>query len=304
MRANRRAQAQCATAMTALVFMFAHFIAGSAHALADPNRPGSNETSGRSVGSTATDSAITVRVQAGTRTPAQSSSAPPTTTYTFKRMPDTVCGALDGAGTSPTTCVDGTASFETVRTCEDGATAVDPLFRRPTDPASGLFTGPWEQVDDGGCPEDPPVTVTVSAEDFRRLPLAPSTPSFQPADGRGLVNMPLIVFTDPAPQTLATTVLGVPVTVRATPVRYVWDFGDGEAPLVTDDPGLPYPDHTVSRPYDAPGEYTVQLETTWRGEFQVAGAGPWIPVDGTATTTSPPFTTTVEEAVPRLVAEP
>nr|WP_297425458.1 PKD domain-containing protein [uncultured Actinotalea sp.] len=219
-------------------------------------------------------------------------------------MPDTVCGSLDGAGTSPTTCVDGTASFETVRTCEDGATAVDPLFRRPTDPASGLFTGPWEQVDDGGCPEDPPVTVTVSAEDFRRLPLAPSTPSFQPADGRGLVTMPLIVFTDPAPQTLATTVLGVPVTVRATPVRYVWDFGDGEAPLVTDDPGLPYPDHTVSRPYDAPGEYTVQLETTWRGEFQVAGAGPWIPVDGTATTTSPPFTTTVEEAVPRLVAEP
>jgi hypothetical protein len=225
-------------------------------------------------------------------------------TYTFKRMPGTVCGSLDGAGTSPTTCVDGTGSFETVRTCEDGSTAVDPLFRRPTDPATGLFTGPWEQVDDGGCPEDPPVTVTVSAEDFRRLPLTPSTPSFQPADGRGLVNMPLIVFTDPAPQTLATTVLDVPVTVRATPVRYAWDFGDGEPPLVTEDPGQPYPDHTVSRAYGSPGAYAVRLVTTWRGEFQVAGTGPWIPVDGTATTASPPFTTTVEEAVPRLVADP
>lgn len=226
------------------------------------------------------------------------------TTYAFKRLPDTVCGSLDAPGATPGLCVDGAATHEVVRTCEDGSTALDPLFRRPVDPASGLFTGPWEQVDDGGCAEDPPVTVTLSAEDFRRLPLAPSTPSYQPADGRGLVNMPLVVFTDPSPQTLTTTVLGVPVTVRATPVQFTWDFGDGGSPLVTTDPGAPYPDHTVARPYGAPGEYAVRLVTTWRGEFQVAGAGPWIPVDRTATTSSAPFTTTVEEAVPRLVSQP
>jgi hypothetical protein len=225
-------------------------------------------------------------------------------TYAFKRLPDTVCGSLDAPGATPGLCIDGAATHEVVRTCEDGSAALDPLFRRPVDPASGLFTGPWERVDDGGCAEDPPVTVTLSAEDFRRLPLAPSTPSYQPADGRGLVNMPLVVFTDPSPQTLTTTVLGVPVTVRATPVRFTWDFGDGGSPLVTTDPGAPYPDHTVARPYAAPGEYAVRLVTTWRGEFQVAGAGPWIPVDGTATTSSAPFTTTVEEAVPRLVSQP
>lgn len=225
-------------------------------------------------------------------------------TYAFKRLPATVCGSLDGAATALTMCLDGTTSLDVVRTCQDGSTALDPLFRRPTDPATGLFTGLWEQVDDGGCPEDPSVPVTLTAEDFRRLPLTASTPSYQPADGRGLVNMPLIVFTDPAPQTLTTTVLGVPVTVRAAPVQYAWDFGDGQPPLVTDDPGAPYPAHTVSRPYAVPGEYTVHLVTTWRGEFQVDGAGPWIPVQGTATTSSPPFTTTVEEAVPRLVSRP
>lgn len=265
---------------------------------------GSNGPS-RSVRSTATDSAITVAAGHGATPDAVATTGvSQRAEYAFKRLPDTVCGSLDSPGTTPSLCIDGAANHEVVRTCADGSLALDPLFRRPVDPATGLFTGPWEQVDDGGCAEDPPVTVTLTAEDFRRLPLSPSTPSYQPADGRGLVNMPLIVFTDPSPQTLTTTVLGVPVTVRATPVQYAWDFGDGAAPVVTTDPGAPYPDHTVSRSYAAPGEYAVRLVTTWRGEFQVAGAGPWIPVDGTATTSSPPFTTTVEEAVPRLVSQP
>ncbi|HEY3545841.1 MAG TPA: hypothetical protein VGK17_07085, partial [Propionicimonas sp.] len=61
---------------------------------------------------------------------------------------------------------------------------------------TGRPIGDWTQVDAGGCPEDPVAAVTLSAEDFQRLPLTPSGPSYQPADGRGLVNMPLIVFTD------------------------------------------------------------------------------------------------------------
>ncbi|EYR63953.1 hypothetical protein N866_16915 [Actinotalea ferrariae CF5-4] len=146
--------------------------------------------------------------------------------------------------------------------------------------------------------------MTLSVEEFRRLPLVASVPSIQPADGRNLVNMPLIVFTDGRPQQLATTVLGVAVIVRATPTQFSWEFGDGTAPLVTSDPGASYPDHTVSHPYPREGTYIVQLTTTWRGEFQVAGSSVWQPVDGTATTVSDPFTVTVEEAVPRLVSRP
>ncbi|EYR61766.1 hypothetical protein N866_17610, partial [Actinotalea ferrariae CF5-4] len=128
--------------------------------------------------------------------------------------------------------------------------------------------------------------------------------SYQPADGRSLVNMPLIVYTDPTPQTLTTTVLGTPVTVRATPTHYTWDFGDTQPPLTTTDPGAPYPTHTLSHPYPAPGTYTLQLTTTWHGHYQVTDTGPWTPIDGTATTTSAPITITVEEATPRLVARP
>jgi hypothetical protein len=182
--------------------------------------------------------------------------------------------------------------------CADGSARLEPLFRRSVDGSDG-----WEVVDDG-CPASSPDVVTLSVEEFRRLPLAASTPSIQPADGRNLVGMPLIVFTDATPQDLATTVVGVPVTVRATPTQFSWDFGDGSPPLVTSDPGASYPDHTVSHPFDRPGTYSVRLTTTWRGEFQVAGSGVWQPVAGTATTASAPFTVTAEEAVPRLVAEP
>ncbi|MBX9244030.1 PKD domain-containing protein [Actinotalea ferrariae] len=186
--------------------------------------------------------------------------------------------------------------------CADGAESLDPLYRRDVDPVTGEGVGPWVQVDDGGCPEDVAPTIVLSAEEFRRLPLTASVPSFQPGDGRGLVNMDLIAFTDPAPQVLTTSVLGVPVTVRATPAQFSWDFGDGSAPFVTSDPGRPWPDHTVGHPYARPGSYSVQLTTTWTGEYQVDGAGPWLVVDGTAQTTSPPFPATVEEARARLVA--
>ena len=59
----------------------------------------------------------------------------------------------------------------------------------------------------------------------------------QPVDGHGLVNVEMILVTDAAQQVLTTTILGVPVTVTATPVSYAWDLGDGSAPITTTDPG-------------------------------------------------------------------
>ncbi len=224
-------------------------------------------------------------------------------TYRSVRIPLKTCGSLAGLASSPTACIDGVANGAYTRTCADGTRALDPLFRRPID-ATGAFTGPWEQVDNGGCPEDPPATVILTAADFSRLPLTPSAPQLQPADGHGLVNADLIVYTDPATQTLSTTILGTPVTVRATPTRYAWDFGDGTPPLLTTDPGAPYPHHTVARPYTAPGTYQLTLRTTWTGTYQVNGTGPWLPVLGTALTTSPPQTAQIDEAHTVLVSNP
>ncbi len=224
--------------------------------------------------------------------------------YAHRRIPLTYCGSADGLATSPTACIDGVSGGTVSRTCADGTAALDPLFRREIDPATGAFIGPWQQVDSGGCPEDPPVTVVLTAADFSRLPLTPSAPQIQPADGRGLVNADLIVYTDPGTQTLTTTVLGVPVTVRATPTRFAWDFGDGTPALVTSDPGAPYPRQTVARPYTSPGTYRLTLSTTWAGTYQVNNSGPWFDVLGTATTVSAPRTAEIAEVHTVLVANP
>ena len=199
-------------------------------------------------------------------------------------------------------CVEGAPSAPIRWVCDDGSNAADPLFRQEIDEA-GVPVGPKYQVDDG-CPADPQAAVFVSAQDFRSLPLVASVPSYQPGSGMGLVNMELIVFTDPVVQVLATTVLGTPVSVRATPVGFSWDFGDGSVPLVTSDPGAPYPDLRVFHVYDQPGSFQVQLTTTWTGEFQVDGQGPWFPVTGTAQTVSPAFAETVVEARSHLVDGP
>ena len=216
-------------------------------------------------------------------------------------VPRRVCGSND-TGASASTCLAGIDSVDVSRICQDGSRAKDPLERLQLD-AAGREIGPWVQIDDG-CPLDIPPAVALSVEDLRRLPLSASVASYQPSTGTGLVNMELIVFTDPAPQVLPTTVLGTPVTARATPAQFSWDFGDGSEPLVTTDPGAPYPEFRVFHVYREPGDYLVQLTTTWSGQFQVDGRGPWYPVTGTAQTTSPAYPETIVEAKSHLVDGP
>lgn len=141
------------------------------------------------------------------------------------------------------------------------------------------------------CPEDEdgPTTadvVALVAQEFQRLPIAAPSITHQPDADWALVNMDFIVLTDAQVQVLETTILGVPVAVRATPVHYAWDFGDGGT-LATTDPGSPYPDHTVAHVYTSSADaVTVTLTTSWQGELQIAGSGSWLPIAGMATTTS------------------
>ena len=129
-----------------------------------------------------------------------------------------------------------------VPTCE-GLEPVPPVWRLHRDTP----TSPWQQPTlalGWTCPQDalPEFTVT----DFRRLPLAPSPVTIQPDRVEVFVNMPTIVYTDPATQPFTTTLVGFPVEVEATPTTFTWDFGDGSDPLATTSPGHPYPDHDVA----------------------------------------------------------
>ncbi|WP_250444834.1 PKD domain-containing protein [Actinotalea sp. C106] len=260
-------------------------------------------------GAEASDDSVVVgrHEQRGAGSGDAASAASPSTSSTpapeYRRIPVGFCVAEDWMdGTE--TCLGEGGTYLTPD-CEDGSDYLQPLFSRPVD-SSGAASGEWEQVDEGGCAEDAAAAqaVVLTAEQFRRLPLQPSSPVFQPADGRGLVGMDLILMTSAEPQILTTDVLGVPVTVRATPVEFAWDLGDGSDPLTTTDAGRPYPDHNVAQAYTREGTYAVTLTTTWQGEYQLAGTGPWLPVAGTATTTSAPFPTDVVSARSQLVADP
>ncbi|WP_456818199.1 hypothetical protein [Cellulomonas sp. URHB0016] len=168
-------------------------------------------------------------------------------------------------------------------------TVVDPLWMRERSTPTSQDWGPWTQVDQGGCAAD--LLPVLTAEDFRRLPLAAPTLTMQPDRGWVLVNIETIVMTDPTAQTLRTELLGHGIDVVATPTTYRYDFGDDLEPLITDSPGHPWPDHDTFHIYQRPGTRQITLTTTWHGTYRVDGSPIWRDVDGTAqtSTTSPPF---------------
>ncbi len=116
-----------------------------------------------------------------------------------------------------------------------GGPTLDPACRPSTPPAPAPA-----QTD--------PVVLTV--EDFRRLPLTPTPVHIQPDRDHTLVNMPTIVWADPTPQDLTTTLLGVTVHVHATPTTYTWDFADTTPPVTTTTPGHPWPDADITHTLD------------------------------------------------------
>jgi hypothetical protein len=119
-------------------------------------------------------------------------------------------------------------------------------------------------------------------------------------EGRTLVNLDTIVYTDES--TVSTTqvsILGFPVDVEATPMSYVWSFGDG-ATVTTMTPGKPYPAKEITHRYHKRGGVSLTLTTNYAARFRIAG-GPWQYVDGTVPITGPATPLLVREAVPVLV---
>jgi PKD repeat protein len=110
--------------------------------------------------------------------------------------------------------------------------------------------------------------------------------------------VPTNVYVDADPVTLPTELLGFPVRVRATPARFHWRFGDGTT-LTTRDSGAPYPDMTTTHTYTQPRKARITLTTIYTGEYSVAG-GPFQPIVGTATVTSPAAPLTVLAAENQL----
>lgn len=187
-----------------------------------------------------------------------------------------------------------------IPTCIDGPPVLPLWSQRRADTGASWAGLPWDLVIGYSCPED--AVPTLTAEDFRQLPIAPPALTTQPDRGWVLVNKETIVFTDPAEQVFRTELLGYGVDVIAAPTTYRYDFGDGSRDLVTDSPGHSYPDHDTFHFYESLGTVQITLTTTWSGRYRVDGSSVWHDVNGTAETSaiSAPFT--VEERRSRLVS--
>lgn len=169
----------------------------------------------------------------------------------------------------------------------------------PTDWAPLLE--PEEEVD-GVEQSDQLLPLTVSREDVQSLLVDAGGLEIQPDRSWVLVHVETIAFTGATEQILTTTVLDAPIEVRVTPESFTWDFGDGSAPLVTTDPGAPWPAHTVAHSYSAAQDsVVVTVRTEWDAVFRIPGVSPWLPVAGTVVTTESSETFEVVTATPRLV---
>ncbi|WP_159795371.1 hypothetical protein [Puerhibacterium puerhi] len=227
------------------------------------------------------------------------------------------------------TCAEGYAETVVPAPCEDGTYQLDALWvQRVQDDGS---YAPAEQVSEDQCVT--PGDIRAEAERaFRSMRVSAPPVTLQGGEPL-LVNVRYPAYTTAAAQEQDVTLLGVPVTIRAEPVEFAWDFDDPHSPgggtLVTSDPGRPWRDgdptpdeswvgHTYTRlgepgsdagsaVDDAGNTYrsgvTVSLATTWEGSFRIAGSTDWTPIAGTITTTSAGEPATVTEARTQLVCD-
>lgn len=144
-----------------------------------------------------------------------------------------------------------------------------------------------------------PVVITVTLSEFQQMPINALEASAGPDGGWLPVNMVNVLYADAQMQTLETTILGTPVSVRAIPASFHWDLGDGNT-ITTTKPGKPFPSEEVTSEYRYEGWYDVTLTTTFIGQFSVNG-GEWQDIDGTVEISSDPIPIFAKSFESRLV---
>jgi len=181
----------------------------------------------------------------------------------------------------------------------EGTTIRGTQTNTETDEVTDLGFGCSTPEAPGDAEAPPPVVITVTQSDFARMPVSPLQANAGPADGWLPVNMVNVLHTDDDVQELETELLDTPVAIRATPVRFHWDLGDGNT-ITTTNPGEPYPSEAVSATYSQEGWYDVTLTTTFAGQLSVDG-GPWQDIDGTIEVASDPVPIFSKSLESRLV---
>ncbi|MGO1833619.1 MAG: hypothetical protein ACTH0C_03010 [Actinomycetaceae bacterium] len=231
-----------------------------------------------------------------------------TSGYPGAPHPDAVAVVASGGSTG----YDGGYAHNIV--CNPDLPAMNPSYRMVL--LDGVLSCPALTPPDVEPTDDPPEAIPASAPDApepivisrseaAELLVEVGSAEFNDSSvGYQLVNMPVIVWSTAREHVAETELLGHEVFVRFVPVEFSWDPQDGSAPIVTNVPGAPWPDHTVSHEYaHTSSEQSMTLTTSWSAEFMVAGEQGWAPVDGLIEieTETDPFE--IRERLVRLVPE-
>ncbi|MGC5048153.1 PKD domain-containing protein [Micrococcus porci] len=164
--------------------------------------------------------------------------------------------------------------------CADGSAAAPPAPPQPSRPA-------------------------VSIDDMGEV-IAPEPRILADTDGRGVRNAETNFYSPEAVRHETAVIDGVSVEMRLSPVSFIWDYGDGTAPVTTDVGGNPQDGFDVRTPtshvYDETGTYEVTLTTVYTGEIRYPGQG-WEAVPGTIRRTAAPVTADIWTTSTRNVAD-
>jgi hypothetical protein len=225
------------------------------------------------------------------------------------------CGWLD---VSAGTCVD--ASIQ------DGGVALGGSQTAPGNgaPPSGAAAppGPGNVAPNGAAPVVAPaepnpfpdrtwveftVTIPVQLSDLVNFRPAPGTSHMEPK-GWTILGVETNFFSQAAVQVQDGELLGQPASVRFTPVRFRWSYGDGTVALLRTRGGtwasqhIPEFDKTdTSHRYRAVGTYDVEHTVEFAAEYRYAD-GPWTPIAGTIPTPANHLVVSVGGARTVLVA--
>ncbi|MDH6181382.1 hypothetical protein M2152_001564 [Microbacteriaceae bacterium SG_E_30_P1] len=125
--------------------------------------------------------------------------------------------------------------------------------------------------------------------------------------GWAVVSLPTNVVSSARPQTVDGVLLGAPATVRFTPTRWTWDYGDGTQRTTRsggdawENLRLREFDHTgTSHVFQNRGRYEVSLRVDFAAEYRI-GDGTWTAIEGLLTVVAPPVSVTVVRASTVLV---
>lgn len=142
--------------------------------------------------------------------------------------------------------------------------------------------GPGPGGGGGGAPARPAPPTHIPESQFQTFDIPAPTIHAWPKDW-AVIGKSAAFWTDADTSFIDMTLLTYAVTVKVTPEKHYWDFGDntGETTSIPGQKPRPGDEPQIGHDYQKTGAKTVDMTTTFSGEFSVDD-GPWLPIDGFA----------------------